>query len=690
MFTINDDLSIYVTRGDTLFFTVMAEEETGATYFFEAGDVLRIKVYQKKNANNVVLEKSFPITARTDRYTILLTEDDTKFGDVISKPVDYWYEVELNPFTNPQTIIGYDEDGAKVFRLFPEGKDSEVVNPEPRVIAAVDNELDMTSTRPVQNQAISRAIVNLEAAYKVTKQEVKDKADETDAWLNRFGEEIGVERTRIDNLVAGGTADDAEVVDIRVGIHGKIYQSAGTAVREQLLGIPCPAPAIEPHHDLNLDHYTTSGNYVFAVTDGIVNLPGHFIAGADIPRYLVVEGFGERISDLNNIQTWGRQTVYTKDGDKAYCRYFNWDYASAAFVFCEWKSVNRYSNHRIVSTTTDLDTIVEPDEYIISVTNSPNAPFDWGGFLLSVSTYSHGWLVQDAYGLHTNPCHYYRIGNNPGQARVNGASGVSWSEWKKVLSPEDIVAQPMPNYGYVIANMGDSIVGNTQDNTSISAYLADITGATTYNFGFGGCRMSTHDDPWGAFCMHSLADAIVSGDFTWQETAAKNSEVPTYFANTVAKMKETDFSNVDIMTIAYGVNDYTAYKGLDNANNPKDVEYYCGALRYSLEKILSAYPNIRPVIVTPCWCYWPDSNGEIQQDSDTRYFNLEKDTLAGFANKCVDIAKEYHVPVVDAYNCRGINKYNHSHWFNPGDGIHPNEKGRMALAKLIGNTVKGM
>lgn len=690
MFVINEDLSIYATRGDVVFFTVQAKDDTGSYYEFQAGDVLRIKIYGKKNAEEVYLEKDFPITANANSYVIYLTEEDTKMGDVISKATDYWYEIELNPYTNPQTIIGYDEDGAKIFKLFPEGADSEVVDPEPEEIPVVDDALDMTSTRPVQNQAIARAIVNLEASFRNTESKLTEQANTSAANVAKANSDLATERARIDNLVSNPTVENAEVADIRVGIHGKVYSSAGTAVREQLLGISCPAPAIEPHHDLNLNHYTASGNYVFAVIDGIVNLPSHFIAGADIPRYLVVEGFGERISDLNNIQTWGRQTVYTKDGEKAYCRYFNWDYASAAFVFCEWKSVNRYSNHRIVSTATDLNTIVEPDEYIIAVTNSPNAPFEWGGFLLSVSTYSYGWLVQDAYGLHTNPCHYYRIGNNPGQARVNGASGVSWSEWKRVLSPEDIVAHPMPNYGYVIANMGDSIVGNTQDNTSISAYLADMTGATTYNFGFGGCRMSTHDDPWGAFCMHSLTDAVVSGDFTWQETAAKNSEVPTYFASTVAKMKETDFSKVDIMTIAYGVNDYTAYKGLDNANNPKDIEYYGGALRYSLEKILKAYPNIRPVIVTPCWCYWPDSNGEVLEDSDTRYFNLEHDTLAAFANKCIEIANEYHVPVVDAYNCRGINKYNHSHWFNPGDGIHPNEKGRMALAKLIGNTVKGM
>mgnify|MGYP003466129884 CR=1 FL=1 len=236
MFTINDDLSIYATRGDTVFFKVTADDD-GAPYKFQAGDVLRIKIYEKKNAANVILEKEFGVTGETEMVDILLTEKDTKFGEVISKPVDYWYEIELNPYTNPQTIIGYDEDGAKIFRLFPEGKDSVYVEPDPEEIPIVDDELSMTSTRPVQNQAISRAIVNLEAAYNVTKAEVKEKADKTDASLIKFGAEIGVERARIDNLLSGATADDAELLDVRVGADGVAYLSAGTAVREQFKDI---------------------------------------------------------------------------------------------------------------------------------------------------------------------------------------------------------------------------------------------------------------------------------------------------------------------------------------------------------------------------------------------------------------------------------------------------------------------
>lgn len=166
MFTLNEeDKSIYVTRGDIVVFAVSADD-AGVAYEFKPGDVVRLKVYGKKNAENVVLQKVFAVTEPTESVEIVLTGDDTKFGKVISKPTDYWYEVELNPFSDPQTIIGYDEEtGAKVFRLYPEGADvpDHIV---PEDIPIVDSELDMTSTRPVENQAVARAIARLEGMIK--------------------------------------------------------------------------------------------------------------------------------------------------------------------------------------------------------------------------------------------------------------------------------------------------------------------------------------------------------------------------------------------------------------------------------------------------------------------------------------------------------------------------------------------
>lgn len=120
MFVINDDMTIYVTRGDVGVFDVRAK--SGETvYTFRVGDVVRFKVFGKKDCSNVVLTKDVAVTEATTTVQMRIESDDTKFGDVISKPVDYWYEVELNPDTKPQTIIGYDDNGAKILRLFPEG-----------------------------------------------------------------------------------------------------------------------------------------------------------------------------------------------------------------------------------------------------------------------------------------------------------------------------------------------------------------------------------------------------------------------------------------------------------------------------------------------------------------------------------------------------------------------------------------
>lgn len=124
MFVVFDDSTIFCTRGDAGGFKVQATFMDEA-YTFRPGDVVRFKVFAKKKCENVVIQKSVTVKEETTLVDIFLDGEDTKIGEVISKPVVYWYEVELNPDTKPQTIIGYDDDGAKIFKLFPEGKDVE-------------------------------------------------------------------------------------------------------------------------------------------------------------------------------------------------------------------------------------------------------------------------------------------------------------------------------------------------------------------------------------------------------------------------------------------------------------------------------------------------------------------------------------------------------------------------------------
>lgn len=124
MFKIDDDLSIHLNRGNICSIGISALDQNDNDYIFQVDDVVRLNVYSKKNMKNCVLQKDVIVTESDLTEIIMnLTSEDTMIGDIINKPIDYWYQINLNPETNPQTIIGYDEDGAKIFRLYPEGVD---------------------------------------------------------------------------------------------------------------------------------------------------------------------------------------------------------------------------------------------------------------------------------------------------------------------------------------------------------------------------------------------------------------------------------------------------------------------------------------------------------------------------------------------------------------------------------------
>lgn len=94
-------------------------------YKFSNGEVVRLNVFKKKDCGCIVIQKDVNVTETTDTVTIPLDSKDTTIGTIISKPTTYWYEIELNPTTTPQTVIGYDYNGEKQFILYPEGKEVE-------------------------------------------------------------------------------------------------------------------------------------------------------------------------------------------------------------------------------------------------------------------------------------------------------------------------------------------------------------------------------------------------------------------------------------------------------------------------------------------------------------------------------------------------------------------------------------
>lgn len=119
MFKIENN-TINITRGDIGTIFISAQNEDGTDYVFDTGDIVRLSVMKAGNCNVVELIRDVQVMEPTTVVEMELISMNTKIGKIINKPTKYWYEVVINPDTSSQTIIGYDEDGPKLFILYPE------------------------------------------------------------------------------------------------------------------------------------------------------------------------------------------------------------------------------------------------------------------------------------------------------------------------------------------------------------------------------------------------------------------------------------------------------------------------------------------------------------------------------------------------------------------------------------------
>jgi lysophospholipase L1-like esterase len=235
-----------------------------------------------------------------------------------------------------------------------------------------------------------------------------------------------------------------------------------------------------------------------------------------------------------------------------------------------------------------------------------------------------------------------------------------------------------PLAGKTVVCFGDSLFGMYTGDTSAPAFIAQKTGATVHNVGFGGCRMSVHPYVgYNEFCMYALATAIASGDWSLQDAAA--SEGSANFPDQLAILKSIDFSAVDYIVIHYGTNDFNGVS-IDNASNPNDYNTLCGALRYSIETLLGAFPKLKIFVSLPAFRYWTADDGTVTY-SDT-WKNVNGHTLPDFVKALADTAKEYKLPVIDCYYGLGINKSNAATFL--ADGTHHNIDGRKLFGEYIG------
>ena len=110
---------LLVTRGDRgSVYATAIDLVTNNPYTFQVGDKISFVVVPENGySEGAVIRKDVIVTEETQEVEIPLTSEDTKIGDIIDEYEDYWYNVVLN---DDITIIGSDDTGEKVFRLYPE------------------------------------------------------------------------------------------------------------------------------------------------------------------------------------------------------------------------------------------------------------------------------------------------------------------------------------------------------------------------------------------------------------------------------------------------------------------------------------------------------------------------------------------------------------------------------------------
>lgn len=110
--------NIFVNRGDKI--TIRLVNNTD---IFRVGEYIKFYICQEGDYSNVILEKRIDITDNTDVLDISLTSEETRLGDPLKTGSRiYWYEIELDGNT---TLVGYDNNGPKLFTLYPEAGTSE-------------------------------------------------------------------------------------------------------------------------------------------------------------------------------------------------------------------------------------------------------------------------------------------------------------------------------------------------------------------------------------------------------------------------------------------------------------------------------------------------------------------------------------------------------------------------------------
>lgn len=249
--------------------------------------------------------------------------------------------------------------------------------------------------------------------------------------------------------------------------------------------------------------------------------------------------------------------------------------------------------------------------------------------------------------------------------------------------------------GKTIVVLGDSIAEGSPSLNWPALLAARYPGATVINAGFGGCRMAEHTGAsvsalYDPMSMYRISERIANGDWSVLTAAAQALYEAEGDDNRqqAAALAGLDWTKDIILVIAYGTNDFRGTGGVGvpiGTDADMTGATFKGAINLSISNILTAYPQVKIMLMTPLWRSRVDASGD---DSNVTP-NGSGVFLRDYAEAIKDRAAPCQLPVADLHAQSGINILN---WptYMP-DGLHPNTApGAQRVADFAGAQLEAL